>query len=160
MNDDDFRERYGAIYEHSPWVAERARPQIDDRDDIDAVAAAMADSVNASSHDERLALIRQHPELAARVAAPLTSASKDEQASAGLDRCTPDEFDAFRRLNEAYRDKFGFPFVIAVRGRSRDEVLAEFRRRMDNDTSVEFDTAIAEIHKIARLRLAALKVLT
>jgi len=156
MNDDEFIARYAGIYEHSPWVAERACARIDDAANTDEVAARMADCVNAAARSEQLALIRAHPDLAARVAAPLTEASRDEQASAGLDRLTPADFDAFQSLNAAYRDKFGFPFVIAVRDRTPAEVLAEFRRRMDNDAESEFATALAEIHKIARLRLDAL----
>lgn len=157
MNDDAFIERFAGIYEHSPWVAERAQEHIENAGDLDEVARRMADCVSAAPRSEQLELIRAHPDLAARVAAPLTDASRDEQASAGLDRLTPADFEAFQALNAAYRDRFGFPFVIAVRDRTPAEVLAEFRRRIDNDADTEFRAALGEIHKIARLRLDALE---
>jgi len=153
-----FMARYGGIYEHSPWVAEQAAELLADDADVDEIAATLADCVDNAAPERQLELIRAHPDLAgnAAVAGQLTSASTSEQSSAGLDRCTPDEYARFQALNEAYRDKFGFPFVMAVRGRSRAVILAAFEARLRNDYDEEFETALVEIHKIARLRLAAL----
>lgn len=158
MSKDDFVGRFGGIYENSPWVAERAADHVGRSADYDQIARLMQDCVDNASREQQLALIRAHPDLAdrARVDGELTEASQAEQASAGLDRCTPEEYAAFQRLNTAYRDKFGFPFVMAVRGRSRAEILETFASRLDNDRETEFETALVEIHKIARLRLESL----
>jgi OHCU decarboxylase len=106
-----------------------------------------------------LALIRAHPDLAgkAQVAGDLTVDSETEQTSAGLDRCTPDEVENFQTLNGQYKEKFGFPFVMAIRDSNRHEILAAFKSRLGNELQTEFETAISEIHKIAALRLQELK---
>ena len=154
---EQFIARYGGIYEHSAWVAERAAPHVADCDDIDAIARVMADCVDNASREQQLALIRAHPDLAgkAQVAGELTPDSTSEQASAGLDQCTADEYRRFQELNQRYHEKFGFPFVMAVRDSGRAEILDAFAARLDNDPDTEFETALAEIHKIARLRLGA-----
>ncbi len=154
----EFTDRYGAIYEHSPWVAEEVESQIHDSTDTDRIAAAMRRCVDAASTERKIALIRAHPDLAGRaqVAGELTEESTQEQASAGLDRCTKEEYERFQELNRAYTEKFGFPFVMAVRGSSRAQILAAFGERLGNDYDTEFVTALTEIHKIARLRLAAM----
>ncbi len=154
----DFVARFGGVYEHSPWVAEEAAQVLDGVSDMERVAAVMADCVDNASRERQLALIRAHPDLAgkAQIAGELTADSTSEQASAGLDRCTAEEHARFQSLNTAYHDKFGFPFVMAVRDSSRQEILAAFEGRLHNDTETEFETALAEIHKIARLRLAAM----
>lgn len=158
MNARDFVRRYGGIYESSPWVAELAAPHVDESATVDEIARVMADCVDNASHDRQLELIRAHPDLAGRaaVAGELTAESTEEQASAGLDQCTPQQFERFTELNEQYTVKFGFPFVMAVRGSSRDEILAAFERRLGHDYDQEFETALDEIHKIARLRLEAM----
>ena len=157
MNREAFIQRYGGIYEHSPWVAERAVARLGEDASTEEIAAAMAACVDEASEEERLELIRAHPELAAKRAEPLTRSSADEQASAGLDSLSNEDFETFECLNADYRARFGFPFVIAVRGRSAAEILDVFRARVGHLPDVEFDTAIAEIHKIARLRLDALE---
>ena len=159
MSTADFVRRYGGIYENSPWVAEEAQSVVDDPSDIDDVAHAMADCVDNASRERQLALIRAHPDLAGRaaVAGELTAESTEEQSSAGLDQCTPEQFERFTELNEQYRVKFGFPFVMAVRGSSRDDILAAFERRLGHDYDAEFETALEQIHKIARLRLEAME---
>lgn len=158
LSEEQFLAVYGGIYEHSPWVAQAvwdARPL---PDAVDALHAAMKAAVDAAPRERRLALIRAHPDLAGRaaVAGALSAASTAEQAGAGLDRCSPDEVAVFQELNAAYKARFGFPFVIAVRGLDRGDILDAFRRRLANDADTEFDTAIEQIHTIARLRLDAL----
>jgi len=159
LSKEDFVARFGGIYEHSPWVAEAAAEQLAGGSDIEHIAAAMAASVDNASRSRQLELIRAHPDLAGRaqIAGELTADSTSEQASAGLDCCTKEEYARFQVLNAAYHDKFGFPFVMAVRDRSRHEILAAFEARLGHDPNTEFRTAIAEIHKIALLRLRALE---
>ncbi len=153
-----FVEMYGGIYEHSPWVAEEAEPMINGDETIEQIAELMADVVDNASRDRQLALIRAHPDLAgkAQIAGELTEDSTTEQASAELDQCTPGEYLRFQDMNQAYHLRFGFPFVMAVRGSSRADILAAFEERLGNDRDEEFETALAEIHKIARLRLEAM----
>ena len=159
MTERDFVKRFGGIYEHSPWVAEEAAAVVDDASDLGAIADVMADCVDNASVERQLELIRAHPDLVgkAAVAGELTEDSSTEQASAGLDRCSPEEYERFEALNRAYRDKFGFPFVMAVRNSSRADILAAFGSRLDNHYDEEFETALAEIHKIAQLRLEAME---
>ena len=155
----DFVNRYGAIYEHSPWVAEEAEPVVAGATDLETIATVMADSVDNAAAEKQLALIRAHPDLAgkAQIAGELTADSTSEQASAGLDQCSAEEYEQFQSLNDAYKEKFGFPFVMAVRNSSRGEILEAFESRLGNDPDTEFETALAEIHKIARLRLEAMQ---
>ena len=153
----DFVARLGAIYEHSPWVAEQAcaaRPFAT----LDALAGTMAEIVAAASDERKLALLRAHPELAGREAeaGTLTDDSKREQAGAGLDSCSADELAQIGELNRAYLEKFGFPFIIAVSGLDRHRIIAAMRQRVENSPADEFATALAEVDKIARIRLAAL----
>lgn len=155
----EFVARFGAIYEHSPWVAEEAAEVVAGCRDVERIAEVLADCVDNASRERQLGLIRAHPDLAgkAQIAGELTADSTTEQARAGLDQCSADEYARFQSLNRAYHDRFGFPFVMAVRDSSREEILAAFERRLNNAADVEFETALAEIHKIARLRLAALE---
>ncbi|MEQ8206094.1 MAG: 2-oxo-4-hydroxy-4-carboxy-5-ureidoimidazoline decarboxylase [Woeseia sp.] len=152
-----FVARYGGIYEHSSWVAERAWDLLDGSGNDTQIAATLAHCVDAASDAEKLRLIRAHPDLAGRAAVQgeLTEESTGEQASAGIDQCTADEFARFQELNDRYKDKFGFPFVMAVRDSNRHAILAAFEERLQNDAQAEFACALSEIHKIARLRLAA-----
>ncbi len=158
MSDADFIARFGGIYEHSSWVAERAGQHLDSSGEPGDIAVVMADCVDNASPDLQLALIRAHPDLAgkAQIGGELTASSATEQASAGLDQCTPDEFRQFQTLNSRYKEKFGFPFVMAVRNSSRREILNAFERRLRSDYDEEFEAALVEIHKIARLRLEAM----
>jgi len=149
-----FVARLGGIFEHSPWIADRAwvlRPF----KDVAALHAAMAAAMRAATAEEKVALLRAHPELAGREAMDdrLTADSKGEQGSAGLDRLPPHEFRRLTEMNEAYRAKFGFPFIIAVRGHNKDRILAEFERRLRRDAAAEQAAALAEVETIARLRL-------
>ena len=157
-NYDDFVQRYGGIYEHSPWVAREAAADAAECGSIDCIAEFMADCVDNASTERQLALIRAHPDLAGRaqIAGELTPDSSEEQARAGLDRCSAEEYKRFQDLNDRYLQKFGFPFVMAVRDSSRSDILAAFEQRLGNDPRIEFENALTEIHKIARLRLQAM----
>ncbi|MEW5686832.1 MAG: 2-oxo-4-hydroxy-4-carboxy-5-ureidoimidazoline decarboxylase [Pseudomonadota bacterium] len=152
MTRDEFLIKFSHIYEASPWVAEGVWP--DPPGDLEGLATAMAAVVDAAPRERKLALIRAHPELASRT--KMAEASVQEQAGVGLDQCGPDEFAAFQRLNAAYNARFGFPFIFAVKGATRADILAAFEARLHNDPETEFQTAIAQIHRIARFRLADL----
>lgn len=154
----EFLARFGGIYEHSPWVAEQVFDAGGAALDRAALIEQFKAVVDAASDAQKIALIRAHPDLAGRaaIAGELTPDSAGEQASAGLDACTADEFRRLKELNARYRDKFGFPFVMAVRNSSRHDILAAFAARIENDAHIEFGQALAEIHKIATLRFEAL----
>jgi 2-oxo-4-hydroxy-4-carboxy-5-ureidoimidazoline decarboxylase len=140
-----------ALFEHSPWVEQRADARASSGDRHADLMAVVAEATD----EERLALIRAHPELAGKTAIDrtLTDASAAEQASAGLDRLTPEEFARFNDLNAAYRTRFRFPFIICVRLTDKAGILAAMERRLANDRDTEIATAIAEIGKITALRL-------
>jgi len=152
----DFVARLGGIYEHSPWVAARAiaaRPFAS----LDALHAAMQRAVHGASHDEQLALIRAHPELLGKLeAAELTESSRSEQAFAGLDRCTAAQKSRMQALNQAYREKFGFPFIVAVKGLDWAGIIERIEARLQHTREAECATALQEIGRIARFRLEAL----
>ena len=148
---------FGGIYEHSPWVAEMLYDQGLSKEDDDPkkLAVRMGAIVDAAGDARQMALLCAHPELAGKLAisGSLTAESTAEQASAQLDQCSAEEFAEFQQLNQRYHETFGHPFIIAVRGLNRAKILATFRRRVNNSAQVEFRTALAEVHKIARLRL-------
>ena len=150
----------GGIYEHSPWVAEILFTQgITSQDnDLYFLADRMKKIVDASSEKIKLSLLQAHPELAGKLAISgnLTKDSTAEQASAGLDQCSKEEFAEFSKLNFEYTKKFGHPFIIAVKDLTRAEILTSFKERINNGNQTEFETAITEVHKIAFLRLKAL----
>jgi 2-oxo-4-hydroxy-4-carboxy-5-ureidoimidazoline decarboxylase len=150
----DFVAALGNIFEHSPWIAEQAanmRPFAGIRRLLDAMKIA----VDHAPSELRLALIKEHPDLAnkAQRAAGLTADSDAEQNSIGLDRLSDAEYEAFERVNNAYRSKFGFPYIVCVRRQTKDSILRDFERRLPNDTTTEIKTSIAEICRIAALRL-------
>jgi 2-oxo-4-hydroxy-4-carboxy-5-ureidoimidazoline decarboxylase len=147
-----FIARYGALFEHSPWVVERAADHVPLRDLLGGLMAVVYEATTV----EQLALIRAHPELAGKAAIDrtLTEASAAEQASAGLDRLTPDEYARFHALNAAYRERFGFPFIICVRLTDKAGILAAMETRLAHDRNTEIVTSLAEIGKIVKLRLA------
>jgi OHCU decarboxylase len=152
-----FLQRFGGIYETSPWVAE-AVFGTDLSDDPEKLAAAMAEGVERADRDRQLTLLKAHPDLAGKLAmvGGLTRDSTFEQTSAGLDSLTPEEFETFQSLNARYRETFGFPFIVAVRGLNKTDIIEMFKKRIENGWQAEFKTALAEVHKIARLRLEAL----
>ena len=155
-----FVKSYGGVYEHTPSIAlDTFRQGLDGTtDSVDGLADALARTADAMNEDQWRDLINAHPDLAgkAAVAGELTEHSTSEQASAGIDRCSPDEFARFQQFNDRYKDKFGFTFVMAVKGSNRHRILESFAERLDNDAETEFKRATQEIHKIARLRLQAL----
>lgn len=154
-----FVSTYGAVYEDSPWIAEAAYEALTQvHDAVDHLAELMRGIVEAASEENQLALLRAHPELADRVrlAGDMADASKAEQRGAGLDECTEEEFAAFQRLNRAYRERHGFPFIIAVAGLDRQQILEALEARVANDTAAEFRTALDQVHRIALIRLRAL----
>jgi 2-oxo-4-hydroxy-4-carboxy-5-ureidoimidazoline decarboxylase len=150
-----FTAALGHLFEHSPWVAEETWPERPFRDAAHLHAALCA-RMRAAPRERQLALIRAHPDLAGRLARQrqLTAESTREQASAGLDRLTDAELATFVRLNAAYTEKFGFPFIICARLNAKDAIVQAMRHRVENDPAAEFDAALAEIAKIAQLRLA------
>jgi chitin deacetylase len=152
-----FVARFGGVYEHAPWIAERAwglelGPA---HDSATGLASALARVFRTATPDERLAVLRAHPDLAGRLAAArrLTADSAREQAGAGLDALTDDERATFQALNAAYVARHGFPFIIAVRDHDKAGILAAFRRRLAEDSATEFATACAQVERIAALRL-------
>ncbi|MEL6517303.1 MAG: allantoinase PuuE [Pseudomonadota bacterium] len=154
----DFVTAYGGMFEHSPWIAERAHglelgPA---HDTATGLWHALARAFRSASDDERLGVLRAHPDLAGKLAAAkrLTADSTSEQASAGLDALTDDERAEFTRLNAAYTAKFGFPFIIAVRDHDKAGIMAAFARRLDNAREAEFTEACRQVERIAQLRVA------
>jgi len=140
----------GWIFEHSPWVAERAwkmRPFAD----AQALHRAMVDQVERSLPEEQLALLRAHPDLGTR--ARVSEASSAEQAGAGLDQLTTAEFERLRALNETYRGKFGFPFLFAVKGSTKHDILDALERRARSSREAEYLVALDQVYRIARFRL-------
>jgi len=140
----------GTIYEHTPEIAQKAwnyRPFAD----IATLYQKMVDIVSLMSIDEQLALIRAHPDLGSKVL--MAEDSVKEQAGLGLDRLSPQEYEDFQLLNQTYKDKFGFPFIIAVKTQTKASILEEFERRLKNTREAEIASAIAQINKIALFRL-------
>jgi 2-oxo-4-hydroxy-4-carboxy-5-ureidoimidazoline decarboxylase len=154
---DDFVATLGGVFEHAPWVAEQTHARAPFAT-VSALFEAMRAAVARAGRDEQLALVCNHPDLAGKAArvGALTAASAAEQGALGLDRLSDEEFARFEHLNAAYRDKFGFPFVICVRRQTRDAILAAFERRLQNDRDAELAIALEEVALIARLRLADL----
>ena len=157
LDNEGFVAAVGAVFEHSPWVMRRAwahRPFADRA----ALTAALTATLHAASRDEQLALMCAHPELAGKAAirGELTADSAREQAGAGLNACTPAEFAELQALNLAYRQRFGWPFIIAVTGLSRTDILAAMRQRLARAPEDEFAEALSQIVRIANIRLNAL----
>ncbi|MBS0517595.1 MAG: 2-oxo-4-hydroxy-4-carboxy-5-ureidoimidazoline decarboxylase [Proteobacteria bacterium] len=150
-----FEAAVGGTFELAPWVAAAAharRPFAT----VTALHAAMMEAVQAAPHDAQLAFVRNHPDLAGKAAraGSITDESRSEQASAGLDALSDEEFRLFHSLNDAYKVKFDFPFIICVRRHTRASILRQFERRLQHEAAVEFTTALQEIFYITRLRLA------
>ncbi|HSF93952.1 MAG TPA: 2-oxo-4-hydroxy-4-carboxy-5-ureidoimidazoline decarboxylase [Thermohalobaculum sp.] len=153
----EFLAAFGSVYEHSPWIAEAAADAGlgADADTAAGLAACLASVVDGAPPATKLALLRAHPDLAGKLAlaGEMTDSSVSEQASAGLDRCSPAELARFQELNDAYVGKFGFPFILAVRGYQRAEILEIFARRLENSPEVEFAEALRQVNRVASLRI-------
>lgn len=156
MSREEFVSAFGGVFEHSLWIAEETYDRgPGECDDAEALHGALCKTMRAADHVRQLALIRAHPDLAGKLAVEggLTETSRSEQAGAGLDQCTPEEFEHFSRLNADYVARFGFPFILAVKGSTREIILAALEARMDNDREIEFETALTQIERIAGFRL-------
>ncbi|WP_454625954.1 2-oxo-4-hydroxy-4-carboxy-5-ureidoimidazoline decarboxylase [Bradyrhizobium cenepequi] len=151
---DEFVAALANIFEHSPWIAEQVATQRPFAG-VNALFAAMKAAVDRAPAELRLALIKLHPDLADKTqrAAGLTVESDAEQNSAGLDRLSDAEYEAFERVNNAYRSKFGFPYIVSVRRHTKDSILRDFERRLPNDVTSEMQKSVEEICRIAALRL-------
>ncbi len=151
MSQADFISAIGWIFEHSPWVAEQVWPQ---RPWVSASSLhqAMCNIVQKASNSAKLALIQAHPDLGTR--AKMADASVSEQKGAGLDRLSLEEFERIQQLNQAYVQKFGFPFIFAVKGKSKEDIFASMESRLPNSLEAEFEEALSQIYKIAGFRLA------
>jgi len=154
MPPDAFEAALSGIFEHSPWVAAhaaQARPFAS----IDALYSAMCEIVAQAGEACQLALIKAHPELAGKAAVrgELTAESTREQSGAGLAQCSQEEFDTLQRLNQAYREQFGFPFILAVRGYDRAGIIANFETRLSNARDQELRASLEQIYRIARFRI-------
>ncbi|MBT8434461.1 MAG: 2-oxo-4-hydroxy-4-carboxy-5-ureidoimidazoline decarboxylase [Gammaproteobacteria bacterium] len=152
-----FVELLGGIFELSPWVPELVYPDRPFESGTE-LHRAMAAAVRRAPQVHRMQLLCSHPELAGREAGEgtLTDESKREQAGAGLNQCSAEELAKIESLNRAYHSKFGFPFIIAVTGLNKHQIIASMENRLDNPEQLEFDTAIDEVEKIARIRIDAL----
>ncbi|MFT6916840.1 MAG: 2-oxo-4-hydroxy-4-carboxy-5-ureidoimidazoline decarboxylase [Motiliproteus sp.] len=160
MDHDAFVGCFADIYEHSPWVAEQSWNQGlgSEHDQVEGLHQLMAGVLSSSSRQQQLALINAHPDLAgkAAISGQLTEASTSEQSGAGIQACSAAEFARFTELNAAYKAKFGFPFIKAVKGSNRLQILAAFEERIHNSPVEEFERALQEIDKIALFRLQAI----
>ena len=157
LDHDAFLAAFGDVFEHSAWIAEGAWPRAP-FSTFRSLSEAMVDVLDAAGDHAAVALVRAHPDLAgkAALAGELTSDSRAEQKASGLASLTPGDLARFTRLNDAYKAKFGFPFVMAVRKSGKEAILAAFEERLENDQAAELARAIAEIKTIARLRLDAI----
>lgn len=150
MSQAEFTEAFGEIWENTPTIATKAWEQ-GPFEDIETLHQCMVDIVEGMSEAEQLKLIRAHPDLGSR--AKMAQASVEEQQGAGLDRLSASQYEQLQRFNQDYKDKFGFPFVIAVKNHTIDSILDAFKTRLQNTPTQEKQQALAEIAKIARLRL-------
>jgi len=154
LSDEEFVRVLGPVFEHSPWIAQMTLPQRPFTN-LEQLHLQLCETVRNAGEDKQLDLIRAHPDLVGRaaLAGTLTPASNTEQASAGLNRLTPEEIATFQESNQSYRDKFGFPFVICARLNKKEAILAGFKVRLRNSRQQEIQSALEEIFKIARVRL-------
>jgi len=154
LDRDGFVAALGSVAEHSPWVVAETWPHHPFAS-VETLGDALRATMLAAPTDRQLALIRAHPDLAGRaaIAGDLTAASTREQASAGLDRLTPAEYQRFHHLNDAYKDRFGFPFIICVREHTKQSILESFEARLHHEPAAEVATAIDQIGRIVRLRV-------
>ena len=153
LSQSEFIKVFANIFENSIWIAEelyKQKPFIN----FEELSLKMLDIFENASKKKQLIILNAHPDLADRTKiSSLTPNSKKEQSNVGLDQCTEEEFRQFKNLNDKYKKKFGFPFIFAVKNKSKKEILSNFRQRISYDISVEFNEAIKQVKKIASLRL-------
>jgi len=152
----EFQETFGSVFEQSPWIAENVwNDGLDARHDTAAgMHEVMCNEIRQADMEQKLELLRAHPELACAISrAGLSKASRGEQRRSGLEQCTEEEFAEFKRLNAAYREKFGFPFILAIKGFQRKQILEIFRHRLQHSPEEEFQAALAQVMKIGLFRL-------
>jgi OHCU decarboxylase len=150
-----FMAAYGGIFEHSPWIAGQVWDQGSHSSAVRELQAVFSDVIRNAHRQRQLALLRAHPQLACAIASgeELTEESRGEQRGAGLDQCSAAEYEEFKRLNSTYSDKFGFPFIVAVKGLSRGQILEVFRTRLTNNPEEEFTEALEQVIRIGKFRL-------
>lgn len=146
----EFVDLLGGIYEESPWVAEQTAPERPFAS-VEELHGMMRRTVEEASDDKQVALLRAHPDLGEQT--EMTDASESEQSAAGLDELGPEQYKTFNRLNDRYREQFGFPFIMAVKNENLDTIQAAMERRVKHSEAEELRTALNEVHKIAELRL-------
>ena len=154
----EFVEIFANIFEKTKWIAEKLYNQ-KPFDDFKDLCSKMLGIFETAGKETQLKILEAHPDLADKVTVNLlTSNSQSEQSNAGLDQCSEEEFNEFKNLNKSYRQKYGFPFVIAVKGKNKIEILSEFRKRILNSVDEEFNEAIIQVGKIANLRLNEINI--
>jgi len=153
LSQSEFIKVFGNIFENAEWIAEELYNQ-KPFDNFEELSSKMLNIFETATKEKQLKILNAHPDLANKTKISLlTPDSLKEQASAGLDQCTEEEFDEYKHLNEQYKKKFGFPFILAVRGSDRQQVLENFRKRIDSGRDDEFAEALRQVHRIAWLRL-------
>lgn len=152
----EFLQTFGHVFEHSPWIAEKVWDDgLDTRHDTAAgMHEVMCNEIRRADDEQKLELLRAHPELACAMSSPgMTHTSRGEQRRSGLDQCSAEEFAEFQRLNKVYRKKFGFPFILAIKGYQRRQILEIFRSRLQHSQEEEFQAALAQVMKVGLFRL-------
>ena len=158
LSEIQFIKIFANIFENSQFIAEALyKKKGDGFNDFKDLINKMMDVFESTTKEQKLKILNAHPDLADKAKiSSLTSDSKNEQNSVGLDQCTEDEFNEFKKLNDIYKKKFNFPFIIAVKGKNKNEILNNFRKRVSSEPEIEFDEAIKQVKKIASLRLEGL----
>ena len=157
LSETEFTEVFGNIFENASWIAEKLYEQKPFKDFQD-LSKKMITIFESADNENKLKILNSHPDLANKAKiGSLTPDSNNEQSNAGLDRCTEEEFNKFKNLNAQYKNRFGFPFILAVKGRNKLEILGNFKKRVLSDKQIEFNEAIKQVKQIASLRLEELK---
>tara|TARA_B100000131_G_scaffold303590_1_gene327798 strand:- start:659 stop:1153 length:495 start_codon:yes stop_codon:yes gene_type:complete len=155
MKNNFSQEIFEAVYEKSPWIVHQTWTRCQNLDNYEIIKLELKKTIEIATKEEKLSLLQSHPELASKLAVQgkLTKESNKEQKSAGLSNCSPDQYQKFNELNTLYRNKFNFPFILAVTGLNIDTILKIFIKRLDNDYISEFNEAIKQVNKIAEIRI-------
>ena len=156
LSQSEFIKVFANIFENASWIAEELYNQ-KPFDNFEELSSKILNIFETTTKEKQLKILKDHPDLADKTKISLlTSDSLKEQTNAGLDQCTEEEFDEFKHLNEQYKKKFGFPFILAVKGKNKNEILDNFKKRISFDSTTEFDQAIKQVKQIASLRLKEL----